>query len=132
MMTDYFKINMEHDLRTFSTGQKAQFETILALCQGADYIFLDEPFAFSDIFVREEFYKLLLGILEPTETLMLSTHLVDDIKNFAGRVILLEAGKLIGDIRTDEFDEDGIDLKDWLKKKCNWDETKAIKALDEL
>uniref|UniRef100_UPI004057540C hypothetical protein n=1 Tax=Agathobacter sp. TaxID=2021311 RepID=UPI004057540C len=36
---------MNKVLRSFSTGQKNQFEVILALCQGAEYILMDEPFA---------------------------------------------------------------------------------------
>lgn len=40
-----------------------QFEVVLALSQGADYILLDEPFAGNDVFNREDFYKVLLGIL---------------------------------------------------------------------
>ena len=41
---------------------------ILALCQGAEYILMDEPFTGNDVFNREDFYKVLLGILEPEET----------------------------------------------------------------
>ena len=35
---------------------------------------MDEPFAGNDVFNREDFYRVLLGILEPTETILLSTH----------------------------------------------------------
>ena len=56
--------------RKLSTGQKNQFEVVLALCQGADYILMDEPFAGNDVFNREDFYKVLLGLLEPTETVL--------------------------------------------------------------
>lgn len=129
MLMDFFHIPLNEKLHTFSSGQKAQFETILALCQGADYIFLDEPFATSDLFVREDFYKLFLGILEPNETLMLSTHLIDDIKNFVGRVILLDEGKLIQDILTNELDETATDLTSWLKEQYNLDNTRVINAI---
>ena len=59
---------------------------ILALSQGADYILMDEPFAGNDIFNREDFYKVLLGILEPHETVILSTHLLEECRtSSAGR-----------------------------------------------
>ena len=67
---EFFELPRGKALRHFSTGQKNQFEVILALCQGADYIFMDEPFAGNDVFNREDFYKVLLGILEPTETIL--------------------------------------------------------------
>ena len=47
-----------------STGQKNQFEVVLALSQGADYILMDEPFSGNDVFNREDFYKVLLGIMD--------------------------------------------------------------------
>ena len=39
---------------------------------------MDEPFAGNDLFNREDFYKVLVGILEPQETLLLSTHLLEE------------------------------------------------------
>lgn len=49
-LMDFFELPMHKALRGFSTGQKNQFEVILALCQGADYILMDEPFAGNDVF----------------------------------------------------------------------------------
>ena len=37
-LMDFFELPMGKRVRSFSTGQKNQFEVILALCQGADYI----------------------------------------------------------------------------------------------
>ena len=62
-LMEFFELPKHRALRAFSTGQKNQFEVILALCQGADYILMDEPFAGNDVFNREDFYKVLLGIL---------------------------------------------------------------------
>ena len=72
---------------------------ILALCQGADYILMDEPFAGNDVFNREDFYKVLLGILEPTEAVILSTHLLEEVQNFISRAVLLRQGKIGTDCR---------------------------------
>ena len=69
-LMEFFELPFGKPLRHFSTGQKNQFEVILALSQGADYILMDEPFAGNDIFNREDFYKVLLGILTEQETLM--------------------------------------------------------------
>ena len=51
---EFFDLPMNKPIRTFSTGQKNQFEVIMALSQGADYIIMDEPFAGNDIFNREK------------------------------------------------------------------------------
>ena len=55
-LLDFFELPAQKPVRQFSTGQKNQFEVILALSQGADYILMDEPFAGNDVFNREDFY----------------------------------------------------------------------------
>ena len=52
-LMEFFALPRRKALRGFSTGQKNQFEVILALSQGADCILMDEPFAGSDVFNRE-------------------------------------------------------------------------------
>ena len=63
-LMDFFELPMNKPLRAFSAGMKNQFEVVMALSHGADYILMDEPFAGNDVFNREDFYKVLLGILE--------------------------------------------------------------------
>ena len=62
-LMEFFSLPMDKALRGFSVGMQNQFEVVMALSQGADYILMDEPFAGNDIFNREDFYKVLLGIL---------------------------------------------------------------------
>ena len=62
-LMDFFELPGNRPVGRFSTGQKNQLEVILAVSQGADYILMDEPFAGNDVFNREDFYKVLLGIL---------------------------------------------------------------------
>jgi len=113
-------------------GQQNQFEVIMALSQGADYIFMDEPFAGNDIFNREDFYKVLSGILEPEETVMLSTHLIEEVSNFVGRAVLIRKGKLIGDANIEDLEEQGLTLVDYIKKTYNYHEDRVAKALSDI
>ena len=89
--------------RRLSTGQKNQFEVVLALSQGADYILMDEPFAGNDIFNREDFYKVLLGILTEGETVILSTHIMQEAEAVCDRVLLLDHGRLVADSPTKDL-----------------------------
>ncbi len=76
---------------------------------------MDEPFSGSDYFNRMDFYKVLLGILEPTETLFLSTHLVEEMAPLPGRAILLHQGKLVANTTTSDLEEAGTDLVTFCK-----------------
>ena len=129
---DFFSLPMHQTLRTFSTGQKNQFEVILALSQGADYILMDEPFAGNDLFNREDFYKVLSGILEPHETLLLSTHLIEEVSGFIGRAVLLRRGTLAGDLSVDDLEESGTSLVDAIKEAYHYRADRVSRAIGEL
>lgn len=127
-LMEFFELPFNKKIKQFSTGQKNQFEVILALSQGADYIFMDEPFAGNDIFNREDFYKVLLGILEPEETIILSTHLIDEVEKFIGRAILLSKGRVIADRTTEEVEEQG--LSQFVKEMYQYQNDRVSRILE--
>lgn len=131
-LMDFFALPKHKPVGTFSTGQKNQFEVIMALSQGADYILMDEPFAGNDIFNREDFYKVLLGILEPNETVLLSTHLIEEVSDFIGRALLLRRGRIVGDVTMDALEEQGTDLMHYIKDTYHYRADRVSRALDDL
>ena len=131
-LMEFFELPMNKTIHTFSSGQKNQFEVIMALSQGADYILMDEPFAGNDIFNREDFYKMLLGILEPNETVLLSTHLIEEVSDFIGRAILLQKGKVVGDVYTMDLEEQGSDLISFIKEKYDYHPDRVSRAIDSI
>ncbi len=131
-LMDFFQLPPKKSICSFSTGQKNQFEVILALCQGADYILMDEPFAGNDIFNREDFYKVLLGILEPNETILLSTHLLEEVQHFISRAVLLRKGHLVGDASTLDLEDQGKSLMDYVKETYHYRSDRVSLALDQL
>ena len=131
-LMEFFELPAKKTLKNFSTGQKNQFEVILALSQGADYILMDEPFAGNDVFNREDFYKVLLGILEPHETVILSTHLLEEVSGFISRAVLLREGKVVGDVSALDLDKQGITVLDYVKKTYRYQPDRVSRALDRL
>lgn len=131
-LMEFFELPMHKPLHSFSTGQKNQFEVILALCQGADYILMDEPFAGNDIFNREDFYKVLLGILEPHETILLSTHLIEEVSNFISRAVLIRQGQIVGDVLASELEDSGTSLMDYIKQTYHYSADRVSRALDDI
>jgi len=131
-LMEFFELPMNQKIRHFSTGQKNQFEVILALSQGADYILMDEPFAGNDVFNREDFYKVLLGILEPQETVILSTHLLEEVEQFISRAVLLHKGEIVGDVSMLELQEREMDLMTYVKEVFRYRADRVSKALSDL
>lgn len=128
-LMEFFELPMRRRVGSFSTGQKNQFEVLLALSQGADYILMDEPFAGNDVFNREDFYKVLLGILEPAEMVLLSTHLIEEVADFIGRAVLLHKGEIIGDLSLDEIEESERSLIEIIKETYRYRADRVGKAI---
>ena len=131
-LMDFFALPLHRRARGFSTGQKNQLEVTLALSQGADYILMDEPFAGNDVFNREDFYRLLLGLLEPGETIVLSTHLLEEVQHFISRAVLLDRGTIAGDVTTGELEERGESLMDFVKSSLHYRGDRVLKTLEGL
>ena len=120
-LMEFFGLPMDKPIRSFSTGQKNQFEVIMALSQGADYILMDEPFAGNDVFNREDFYKVLLGIMEPNETVILSTHLIEDVEPVLDEAVFLKNGRIFAHRSVDELREtEGMSVDAYFREvfKC--------------
>ena len=132
VLMDFFSLPEDRALGRCSTGQKNQFETVLALSQGADYILMDEPFAGNDVFNREDFYKVLLGLLTERETVLLSTHLIEEVQNFVDRALLLHEGRLIGDVDLAQAAERGESLMAIVRRAYGYRAGRVQTALDAL
>lgn len=127
----FFDLPTNRPICSFSVGQQNQFEVVCALCQGADYILMDEPFAGNDVFNRADFYKVLLGILEPQETVILSTHLIEEVDHFVGRAILMQKGSILQDVQMDALDEAGKSLISFVKEAYCYQSDRVSRALDD-
>ena len=131
-LVDFFRLPEGKSARSLSTGQKNQLEVTLALCQGADYILMDEPFSGSDLFNREDFYRVMLGLLSDHETVILSTHLLEEVQHFIGRAVLLRQGKIVGDASMSDLEESGKDLMTYVKETYHYRPDRVSKALSDL
>lgn len=131
-LMDFFGLPGDKALKSFSVGMQNQFEVVLALSQGADYILMDEPFAGNDVFNREDFYKVLLGILTERETVILSTHLLEEVKDFISRAVLLREGRIVGDHTTEELEDAGEDLMSCIKRTYDYRGDRIRKAIRDL
>lgn len=79
-----------------SRGIRSLVFNIIALCSNAPLTILDEPTLGLDAQVREEFYELLLEVysLRP-RTIIISTHLIEEIENLLEEVLILHKGELL-------------------------------------
>ena len=81
-------------LSTFSGGMKQRFGIAQALLASPRLIIVDEPTAGLDPAERNRFLNLLSAIGAST-TVILSTHIVDDVKELCSRMAIIAGGELL-------------------------------------
>jgi len=75
---------------------------------------------------------VLLGILEPHETVILSTHLIEEVSDFIGRAVLIRKGEIVGDISMAELGEQGTDLMTYIKSTYSYKTDRIIQTLNRI
>ncbi len=81
-------------LSTFSGGMKQRFGIAQALLGNPRLIIVDEPTAGLDPAERNRFLNLLSSIARDV-TVILSTHIVDDVRELCPRMAIIAAGELL-------------------------------------
>lgn len=91
-------------VRKLSLGQRMRAEVAVSLLHKPRIIFLDEPTIGLDVVAKKSLRDLLLKINKEEETtIFLTSHDVSDIEFLCDRTIIINYGKLIKDLPTQEL-----------------------------
>nr|WP_280521261.1 ABC transporter ATP-binding protein [Paenibacillus mangrovi] len=92
-----FKVPRNIKLKKMSKGERRKYEISAALAPRPKLLLLDEPSSGLDPFAWKLMIDELRSYMESGEaTILLSTHIVDEVKRLADYVLLLHHGKLHG------------------------------------
>ncbi len=84
----------KHYLGSFSGGMKQRFGIAQALLSNPKLLIVDEPTAGLDPMERNRFYNLLSALGEDT-IVILSTHIVEDVKELCPEMAIINQGKVL-------------------------------------
>lgn len=103
-LVDEFRVPLNRDIRKLSRGQLSAVGVIVGLASRAPLTFFDEPYLGLDAVARQIFYdRLLEDYAEHPRTIILSTHLIDEVSNLLEHVLLIDEGKILLDQDADEL-----------------------------
>lgn len=101
------------EVHTFSGGMRQRFGIAQALLGNPQLIIVDEPTAGLDPEERNRFNNLLNEIGEDI-IIILSTHLVEDVKNLCTQMAIIEKGTVLAQGKPNDF-IDALNGKLWQK-----------------
>ena len=103
---DHFEIPGKRRLGSMSNGQRAQVSLAIALAPDPELLILDDPTLGLDTVVRRDFLESMIQIIHRSgRTILLSSHVLNDVDRVADRIGILVDGVLRVDCPTEHFKE---------------------------
>ncbi len=90
-------LRLEEDMKIgkISKGQRAKAKLLLTVSRRAPYLLMDEPLSGIDILTREEIINTLVSdYREGEQTIIISTHEINEIEALVDEVAFLSAGQI--------------------------------------
>jgi len=98
-----FQVPLKTIIKKLSRGQLSAVGVIIGLASRAEITFFDEPYLGLDAVARQIFYdRLLEDYAEHPRTVILSSHLIDEISHLIERVIVIDRGRILMDQSAEE------------------------------
>ncbi|MFD5226037.1 ABC transporter ATP-binding protein [Microbacterium sp. NPDC058342] len=102
-LIDDFQLPVDTRIKKLSRGQLSAVGVIIGLASRAEITFFDEPYLGLDAVARQVFYdRLIEDYAEHPRTILLSSHLIDEVSNLIEKVIVIDAGRILLDEDTDD------------------------------
>lgn len=94
-LADYFSLNIRQHHRCLSKGMKSTFNMIVGIASRCALTIFDEPTTGMDVAVRKDFYRALLkDYMEFPRTIIISSHLLNEIEGILEKIILIKDGSV--------------------------------------
>ncbi|MDO8383338.1 MAG: ABC transporter ATP-binding protein [Microbacterium sp.] len=101
-LTDELQLPLNKTIKKLSRGQLSAVGVIIGLASRAEITFFDEPYLGLDAVARQIFYdRLIEDYTEHPRTVILSSHLIDEVSNLLERVLVIDRGRIVMDEDTD-------------------------------
>lgn len=110
-LVDEFQLPLTRRIKKLSRGQLSAVGVVIGLASRAELTFFDEPYLGLDAVARQLFYdRLLEDYGNHPRTIVLSSHLIDEIANLIERVLVIDRGRILMDEDTDSVRDRAVTI----------------------
>lgn len=102
-MLQKLNIQPEDKLKTMSKGTREKVQLILVMSRDAKLYLLDEPIGGVDPAARDYILNTIITNYNPEATIIISTHLIQDVEQILDEVIFIQYGDIVLHKSVDEI-----------------------------
>lgn len=94
-LLERFELDPHKKIRKFSKGMKQKLGIVTAFMHNPDVLILDEPTSGLDPLMQNRFVDLILEQKKAGKTILLSSHMFEEVERTCDEVIIIKDGKLV-------------------------------------
>lgn len=118
-LVDRFDLEKHKPFGRLSKGDLAKSQFVLAMARGPELLILDEPTNGFDPLARREFFRTLLDIAGTGLTVLLASHLLEEVERVCDRITVIHNGKVSADGEISVLVDEGISLEEMFFEQTN-------------
>jgi ABC-2 type transport system ATP-binding protein len=97
-LLEYFDLNASAKLKRMSKGMKQKIALVVAFMHDPQIVILDEPTSGLDPLMQERFIQLIAQEKKNGKTILLSSHMFNEIERTCDKVAIIKQGRLVTEI----------------------------------
>lgn len=126
-LLEYFEINADCKIKNMSKGMKQKIAIVSTFMHNPDVILLDEPTSGLDPLMQEKFIQLVEKEKQKGKTIIMSSHIFEEVGKVCDRIGILKNGKLVNEVKMSELKYNSLKTyKVEFKTKNDYEEIKKI------
>lgn len=94
-LLQFMQLTLDMKVRSLSSGMAAKLKIAATLARNADICMLDEPLNGIDRVGRDQIIQSILRAANPNATILISSHLFDELEPIVDHIVMMANGSLI-------------------------------------